>query len=291
MTAPFSDKLRLVLKMLSMSAAQLASEVGADKSVVSRWLTGRVQPSEHSLSRLTAVVAARLPGFRTLDWERSLESLAELFGVNPTTGAQRASPRLPIVIWDQMTHTAALRAEAYEGIFRATRPHPTMPGLFLHEHGMIRRDEQGLPRLSMNSGGTVVTGWMLPLYNQLYCIAADVTAGTLLFGIFNGVSDPRVDAFDGLVLLSSVRTPTVSGMLCERVCDLTGDRAADDRRFAELAAISPLAPEGSVPLPVQRHLLQNFGPTRMAAGGDWLVRMYVTSTMARGSWSPPPPTT
>ena len=39
---------------------------------------------------------------------------------------------------------------------------------------------------------------MIPLHNQLYCVAADVTGGTLLFGIFNGLGGSQVDAFDGI---------------------------------------------------------------------------------------------
>jgi transcriptional regulator with XRE-family HTH domain len=60
-TTSFSDNLRLVLELLSMSAARLASELAVDKSVVSRWLNGSVQPSAHNLSRLSAFVASRLP--------------------------------------------------------------------------------------------------------------------------------------------------------------------------------------------------------------------------------------
>jgi transcriptional regulator with XRE-family HTH domain len=86
-TTPFSDNLRLVLKLLSMSAARLASELAVDKSVVSRWLNGSVQPSAHNLSRLSAFVAGRLVGFRALDWERTPESLAETFGADPRAAA------------------------------------------------------------------------------------------------------------------------------------------------------------------------------------------------------------
>jgi transcriptional regulator with XRE-family HTH domain len=82
-TTPFSVNLRLVLKLLSMSAAKLAFELAVDKSVVSRWLNGSVQPSAHNLSRLSALVAGRLAGFRELDWDRAPDSLAEMFGADP----------------------------------------------------------------------------------------------------------------------------------------------------------------------------------------------------------------
>jgi transcriptional regulator with XRE-family HTH domain len=64
---PFSEKLGLVLKALSMSRGQLAAQLGVDKSIVGRWATGAVQPSAHNLSRLTGLVAGRVDGFITLD--------------------------------------------------------------------------------------------------------------------------------------------------------------------------------------------------------------------------------
>ena len=281
MTTPFAEKLRLVLKMLSMSGAQLASEVEIDKSVVSRWLKGSVQPSAHNLSRLSAVVAARVPGFSTLDWERTPESLAA-----------RPAKALPLAIWDQMIATAALRAEAYEGFFKSTRAHPGEPGTFIHDHGMIRRDEIGLLRLAMGSGGTMVDGWMIPLHNQIYSICSEVTSGVLLFGIFNGVGTAKVDVYDGLTLTPSLdvgRTPTAMAMICHRVGDLTGDREADDAHFAELAAQYPLAPEGSVPQHIQDHLMRDVGPTPFANGGDWLLQMPLSRSMARGAKLGAPP--
>ena len=288
-TTSFSENLRLVLKMLSMSGAQLASEMEIDKSVVSRWLKGSVQPSAHNLARLSAMVARHVPAFRMLDWERDPESLAEMFGADPDAipgmRGTRHAQGLPIAIWDQMQATAAIRGEAYEGFFRGTRPHPMGPGRYVHDHGMIRRDDVGLLRLTMGSGGTVVDGWMIPLHNQLYSIAADVTSGVLLFGIFNGVGTAQVDVYDGLILTPSLdvgRTPTAMPMICERVGHLTGDREADDRRFAELAALPPLAPEGSVPEKVQKHLSRDVGPLELAKGGDWLLQAPISRSMARG---------
>ena len=70
--------------MLSISGARLASELEINKSVVSRWLRGSALPSTHNLSRLSALVATRVEGFRVLDWERDPRSLAEMFGAIPT---------------------------------------------------------------------------------------------------------------------------------------------------------------------------------------------------------------
>lgn len=285
----FSQKLDFVLKALSMSRVQLAAEMGVDKSVAGRWVTGSAQPSSHNLSRLTAVVASRADGFNLLDWARDLEAIAELLGVNaPTPGGSRpasADAALPAAILDQIHATSVLRAEAYEGIFRSTRPYVMSPGQFLHDHGLIRRDPTGLLRLTMRTADTVVDGWMLPLQNQLFCIAADVTSGALVFGIFNGVATARADVLDGLSLGSALdagRTPTATAMIFERVADLTDDLEADDVRFRQLSSGSPLAPEGSISEAIRLHLTRDIGPAQLALGGDLLLRMPVSRSIARG---------
>jgi len=295
---PLSDNLRLVLKLLSMSAAKLASELAVDKSVVSRWLNGSVQPSAHNLSRLSAFVAGHLAGFRALDWERTPDSLAERFGADPLATANlRAAPPsdgLSFDIWDQMVSATALRGRAYEGFFRSTRPHPRSPGRYLHEWEMVRRDENGLLRLRMGSAEAKVSGWIVPLQGLIYIVAAESNSGTMMFGIFNGVGASRVEVFDGLVLLPAHdlgRSPMATAMLCERVGDLSGDREADDRRYEELASQSPIALAGSIPAPVEAHLVRDFGPEQLAKGGELLLTLSLLHTMARGPYDeklPPP---
>jgi transcriptional regulator with XRE-family HTH domain len=287
MKPAFSENLRLVLKMLSMSAAGLASALEIDKSVVSRWLNGSVQPSAHNLSRLSALVAARIDGFTALDWERDPRSLAGMFGTDPNAipAMRVANPGLPLAIWDQMIATTSVRGAAYEGFFRSTRPHPRSAGRYLHEYGMIRRDAIGLLRLKMGSAESAVDGWMIPLHGLLYSIAVEVNSGTLLFGIFNGSGASRLEVFDGLSLTPAGdmgRSPMATAMICERVADLTDDREADDRRFAALLTKNPLAPEGSVPEHIARHLARDFGPQQLALGGDWLLGLSLMRSMTRG---------
>jgi transcriptional regulator with XRE-family HTH domain len=292
---PFSENLRLVLKLLSMSAAGLASELAVDKSVVSRWLNGSVQPSAHNLSRLSALVAGRVPGFRALDWERTPESLAEVFGADPRAITSLRAPQpsngLEFVNWDQMVSSTALRGRAYEGFFRSTRPHPRDPDGYLFEWNMVRRDEAGLLRLKMGSAEAKVSGWVIPLQQLVYVLAADANNGAMMFGIFNGSGASRVDVFDGLIVLPANdkgRSPLAAAMLCERVGDLSGDPAADDRRFEELASQSPIAPPGAVPDAIKAHLVRDFGPSQLEKGGDWLLTLSLMRTLARGPFDEQP---
>jgi hypothetical protein len=159
------------------------------------------------------------------------------------------------------------------------------PGRFVHDHSMIRLEANGLLSLKIGVGGMSVEGSILPFGNQLYAIAVDVTSGALLFGIFNGVSGPRAEVVDGLVLApaqDAARTPTSHAIVYERVADLSGDRDADDARFAALTRLDPVAPEGSIPPDLRDHLLGNFGPREAAQGGDMLLSLPLTRSLARG---------
>jgi transcriptional regulator with XRE-family HTH domain len=288
MSGLFAKKLQLVLKVLSMSRARLAADLGVDKSVVGRWVSGAVQPSAHNLSRLSTLIAERMPGFTALDWDRTLPAFAELLGADlEVVSADGFAPlaALPLPQMDQFLAATALRGAAYEGFFRSTRPYVLAPGRFVHDHGMIRRDANGLLRLKIGTGGTVVEGWMLPHGNQLFAICIDLTSGAVLFGIFNGVGTARAEVVDGLVLapaLDAGRTPTAHAMVFERIGDLGEDAEADDRRFADLAGLDPVAPESSVPDALRKHLLGDFGPAAAALGGDMLLRLPLDRSLARG---------
>jgi transcriptional regulator with XRE-family HTH domain len=280
MPSQFSENLKLVLKLLSLSPATLAASLRIDKSVISRWLNGSVRPSQHNLARLSALVAARVEGFTVLDWERDPASLGSLFGAELPAGVPAHG--LPLAIWDEMIASAATLGRAYLGFFRTTRPHPAMPGRFLHDHALVQANRLGVPSVVMGSTDSYVEGWLMPLNGLIYAVAAEARSGTLLFGIFNGTGASRLDVLDGIVLIPAARTPTATPILCERIGDLSGDDEADRRRFDELITQSPLAPEGSVPDAIAKHLLRDIGPEQYAKGGDLLLSLTLWQSMTRG---------
>jgi transcriptional regulator with XRE-family HTH domain len=291
MSEPFFEKLGFVLKVLSVSRARLAAEIGVDKSVVGRWVTGVTTPSAHNLAQLNAMLAKRIAGFTALAWDGELAQLAAMLGVQARGAAPaearglRAGLRLPFV--EQIIATTELRGGAYEGFYRSTRPYASNPGLFLHDQVMLRLDGEGVLRLKMGTGGVHVEGWVLLLGHLLFVIGSEFTSGSLVFGLFNGVNTVKAQTLDGLTLtplLDAGRTPTASASVLHRTGDLTGDVKADDARFESLAAEDPLAPQGSVPEALRSHLVRDIGPAQLALGGDWLLRM----PLAR-SWSAGPP--
>jgi ribosome-binding protein aMBF1 (putative translation factor) len=64
----FAERLSLALRAANLSGAQLSAAVGVDKSVVSRWLSGQVQPTSYNLARISAALAKVNPRFNMILW-------------------------------------------------------------------------------------------------------------------------------------------------------------------------------------------------------------------------------
>jgi hypothetical protein len=293
MSVAFHTKLTFVLKALSLSRGALAAELAVDKSLVGRWVNGAVRPSAHNLSRLSDLVAARHPGFTSLDWERPIDSLAVLIGADPDTALGATAPTLaemlPLPLLSHSRATTSLRAAAYEGFFRSTRHYAEQPGSLWHDHLMIRRRANGLLGCEMVSAGVKVEGWVLLLQHQLFFIGAELTSGAFAYAILNGVSTARAGRLDGLMLycaMDPTRTPTASPVLLERIGDLSDDPAADDLRLAELAKLDALAPLDEVPKEIVAHLMRNVGPDHLARGGDMLLRAPSARSLSRSLGAP-----
>lgn len=78
------------------------------------------------------------------------------------------------------------------------------------------------------------------------------------------------------------RTPTAVRAVIERVGDLAGDLEVDDATLAAMAMENAMAPPGSLSDEIIRHLTPEIGPSRIAQGGDWLLRMPMASSVSRG---------
>jgi transcriptional regulator with XRE-family HTH domain len=293
----FSAKLELVLKALSMSRGRLAADLGVDKSLVGRWASGAVTPSQHNLSNLTQLLASKRPGFTMHDWDRDLDSLAAQFGVSPpaVNGHTPVNGHVPppraadltllAPLLDQARMATERRGKAYEGFWRTTRPSVMMPGLFFHDFGMIRRGASGMLDFQMGGSGLLWEGWMLPAEGQLFVILYDTVGLTPVFLIFNGVPLPKAELLDGIVTaaaLDAARTPSSYPIILERIGDLTGDKEADDARCRELLNQDTRAPIDGLPDNIKRHLLRDIGPEAAAKGGPLLLLAPATGSLTRG---------
>jgi transcriptional regulator with XRE-family HTH domain len=293
MSAHFHDKLTLVLKALSMSRGRLAAELGVDKSLVGRWASGTVSPSALNLENLTRVIARHVSGFTMLDWDRDLPRLADLLGVAAPAMNGRAlaafedgPDALPLPVLPMSRLTTERRGAAYEGFWRTTRPSVMMPGRFFHDHGIIRRADNGLLEFKVGGAGLLFDGWLLMAEGQLFAILFDTVGQTPIFVVWNGVPLSKASFLDGIVMaaaLNAARTPSAYPIVMERIGDLSGDRAADDATCAELFNRDPLAPEGSISDDLRRHLVRDIGPAAVQAGiGDLFLLAPITSTLSRG---------
>jgi transcriptional regulator with XRE-family HTH domain len=289
MGSQFSDGLSLVLRALSISRAQLASALAVDKSLVSRWCSGRITPSETNLARLTQHIASYHPGFTMIDWNEPIEQLAARFGVIITEA--RAAPQglaqwVQAPILAEATANVALHGASYEGFWRTTRPSSEAPGQFIHEHVLLRVTPDGMLSFRLAIMDIRYAGWSLPLQNKLFSIATDETTGTFVFGIFNGVMRQRAELVDGLIMTvmrDAAGTPIASKCLLERIGDLDGDIATDDARLDDLANSYPLSAADAIAPHIRDHLWSDTGPAAFASGGETILMMGLAASMARGA--------
>ncbi|MDP3173433.1 helix-turn-helix transcriptional regulator [Phenylobacterium sp.] len=277
-----------------MSRGRLAADLGVDKSLVGRWASGTVTPSAHNLENLTRLIASRQPGFTMLHWDRELDELGRVFGVEPAPTPATVSyipppvapVGLPLPGLDLARLVTERRAGTYEGFWRSTRPSIAMPGRLFHDHGMIRRGPDGILQFTMGGSGLLFDGWMLPVEGQLFAILFDTVGQTPVFLIFNGVALHKATQLDGLILaaaLNAARTPSAYPVVLERIGDLTGDCEADDARCQELLASDPAAPDGSVPEDIRRHLIRDIGPEAVKSGaGELFLLSSWANSLSRG---------
>lgn len=288
----FATRLMLVMKALSISGGRLAADVGVDKSLVSRWCSGAVTPSAHNCARLTQVIATRQPGFTMLDWELDLPTLAARFGVTvPTTVVQSDTPSgfaewLALPKFRDAALASGTASAALAGFWRTTRPSPEFPGKFVHDHVIMEKTADGPLRFRIGLFSSRLVGWSMAVGDQMFCCASNQVTGASIFAIFNRVHRPRIDVLDGVTLACMADaggSPVAAACLLERIDELSGDPAADDDHYEALLAEHPIAPDGSVPEDIQRHLLFDVGPTAMSRGGDPVLMMRSMTSLARGS--------
>lgn len=279
----FGEKLRILLKALVLSRTGLASSLNVDKSLVGRWAAGTVIPSEHNLANLTRFVAGRVDGFTMLDWDGTAADFAARLGVSAASTPLGAVPDwIPPAILDEARRGAGQRGWAYEGLWQSTRASSDLPGRFLCDIVQIRCVPDDGIRFRSGIETVRYDGVALLLQHQLFYFGADAEQGTVIFGIFSGVARQRAQVIEGLslgTLRDAGGSPMASACVMSRIGDLSGDPAEDDRRFeAAVAALTPLAPEGSVPPEVQDRLARTHSPDIPG-----YLRLLFAHSLARGA--------
>ena len=286
--ADFPVKLDLMLKAVSLSRVALAQRLGVDKSLIGRWLSGAVHPSEHNLARLSAILAETRPDFRLSDWFAALDSFARRHGLELPPSHEGAAPRLPgqlSAFLQAVGPDLATRGAAYEGFWRTSRPSLLVREQVFHDYGMIRRAPDGMVEVLMEGSGLDFSGWLFPAAGNLFVFLFDSTGRTPMSLVLKGVSLPKAMVLDGILLLAALdpnRTPTALPIVIERVGDLSGDGEADLARYREIVAEQPEPAEPLAEEDLAAHLFRNIGPDAAAAGGDLFLTVGADKALSRG---------
>lgn len=279
----------MALQALGISRTRAAAALAVDKSLVGRWASGANHPTEHNLTRITALVAAGFPDFSVQDWQRPPDDFARLLRLDPAlvlTGTDPAGDlTIPFTCLAEARQETARRGCGFEGFWRTTRPSVVMEQQLFHDYGMIRLGASGLLEVTMGGAGLAFRGWALPLEGNLFMMLDGEVGFTPIFLIFRSVALPKVTRLDGLLLMATLdgtRSPAAVPIIADRIGDLSGDREADDRRCAEMRNSDPLADEAVVDPAIRAHLLRDTGPEALTAGGDIFLMVSAARSLSRG---------
>ena len=277
----FAAKLMLALKALNLSRGHVAQAIGVDKSLVGRWASGSVQPSQHNLARLSQMIADRHPGFSMADWDRDVAGLAGIFGVSAASLAEGPTlPGFPPEFVRQAKIASEARGATYEGFWRTSRPSVVMPGKIFRDHGMIRFDKSGHLTVRMGGAGMFYEGIILPHENNLYAVFHSPLVSNPYFLIAKGVGMPRAESIEGILLLAALnsdRTPAAVPIVLERIGDLSGDMEADDATCDRWIQTDPLAKDDEVDPALRDRLIRKLEP------GEDVEAMFLMT--GRGNWT------
>lgn len=282
--ADLPGKLDAALKALSLSRVRLAQQLEVDKSLVGRWLSGAVHPTEHNLVRLSSLVAQSIPDFRLKDWFVDVPAFRQMLGVvEPVQDPAIGGPLAEFL--EAVRPELAFRAPAYEGFWRTSRPSVLIADRVFHDYGMIRRTGDGSIEVQMQGAGLDFSGQLFPVAGNVFVFLFDRAGRTPMTVLFKGVSLPRAMTLDGILLLAALdpnRTPAAVPIVIERIGDLSGDAEADQQRFAAIAQDhpQPLAPVDEEEL--RGRLFRNTGPMTAAQGGDGFLSVTPSSGLSRG---------
>ena len=284
----FPAKLGMMLKSLSLSRVAVAQRLGVDKSLVGRWLSGVVHPSEHNLSKISLLLAEGLPQFRMADWYEEAAVLARRYGfdlphsstVPPGKGGALGE------FLESVSGELAQRGSAYEGFWRTSRPSLLMPGELFHDYGMMRRRADGMIEVLMGGSGLDFTGYLFPVGGNIAVFLYDRVGRSPVSVLCKGVALQRAMVLDGILMLAaldSARSPVAFPLIVERVGDLSGDTGHDDATYARIIEErpEPLDPLGDSA--IKARIFREIGLEAAQVGGEAILSVQPGTAVSRGT--------
>lgn len=261
MPEDFAGRLKLALKQANVSPAALGAAVGVDKSVVSRWISGRVRPTQHNLARIAAVLAQGLPGFTVLAFEAPGPEFRAL--VQPQSAAARAgdaaqSLPIPFGALDAARRETARHGVEYFGAYMMYYWSFSLPGK-VARMALILRPEDGLIEARYGAEGFVFRGWALLMLNRMYVIFAEQRFEAMAFLVLNAGQQPKARFITGLLAgpAEGLLVPTASPVVLVRLRDLTADPVADAEAHEIDSRLDPFIDAADLPPAVRKVLGPN----------------------------------
>jgi len=276
----FSGRLGLALKVINMSPAALGAAVGVDKSVVSRWLSGKVTPSGHNLTRIAAEIARARPGFSALAFEAPVDHFVSALDLGPgkvplhAPASAGGGLQLPFDALNDARKETERRGVEYYGHYSLYYWSFTRPGRVVRM-AMLLHPRDGLIEARYGASGFEFGGWALLLMNRLYVQLSEKRYQAMMFMLTNPGQQPVARRLTGLMMGPSDRlmVPTVSPMVLERERGITGNDATDVADFEAAQNFDPFE-EGDRALPEVRRCLETVvSMTRVAESGVALVQV------------------
>ena len=203
----FSARLQRVMADLNISRVTLARELGVDKSVIGRWLTGINQPTGHNLTRLTEIVRRSWPD-ATLDFWH--QPLPEIRLTTPIVMAQPATaPAEGGLVVTGLRTPAQPNVDAnYVGLWGGFYQSTQNRGSVVLAVMYLWTDPAGL-RCVFTEGKVSASGAAIAIGPRLHLILEiDPLHDRLCLFIFNGVGSSDTAAMDGVYSISAGDTVT-----------------------------------------------------------------------------------
>lgn len=232
----FQAKLKLALAQMNMSRSRLAQKLAVDKSAVSRWMSGQVQPTEHHLANITKLVRGEIKGFTRAEWDRDLASFTARIGITPEQSASLGvevaadgSPAQVIRPWKTLEagrrHGGRL-GHVYEGHWRMFRMKFAHDGSLSVNAVEIMRRDGGLA-FRYSDGHYDYAGEVFILGGQLYFLGEESERHDELFlMILNSVNWPDAGVLDG-VMTGVAGDPGHTPGAMRTILEYRGERPAD----------------------------------------------------------------
>lgn len=248
-------RLRQALKQANISPSALGATVGVDKSVVSRWLAGRVRPTQHNRARIAAAIAERLPGFSILDLEGMAAGRQQQ---GPPAGVSDGhSLPVPFSLLDSARKETARRGMEYFGIYTLYYWSFGQPGRFARMALMLR-PQNGLIEVRYGAEGFAFEGWALLMLNRMYVVMSEERFEAMAFLVLNAGQQPKARFITGVLTgpAEGMLIPTSGAAVLMRKRDLSDDPDADLAEFAQMSRHPAIIDDDEVPAAARAVLRQ-----------------------------------